>query len=172
MFKLVVLSVLFALSAASPSLVSTHAVLPAAVSHQSRTDIISEPVVAAYAAPAVVKAAPVVAAAYAAPALAIPAATSHTYRTDVISKPVVATYAAAAPVVAETIVKAAPAYAAYAAPAVSYAAPAVSYAAPAVAYAAPAATSHTYRTDVINKPLIASTYATHALPYAYAYKSW
>ncbi|KAJ8958167.1 hypothetical protein NQ318_006106 [Aromia moschata] len=118
--------------------------VPAAVSSSFRTDVISKPVVAAYAAPAVV-AAPVVqktvvaAAPVVAPApVAIPAAVSSSYRTDVInSRPVVAAYAApvfqktvVAPVVQKTVVAAAP-------------------------VAVPAAVSSSYRSDVINSHSLA-----------------
>nr|XP_023023138.1 cuticle protein 38-like [Leptinotarsa decemlineata] len=97
MFKLVVLSALVAVAVAKPSGLAHSAlayssplveVVPGAVSHSYRSDVISKPVVAAYAAPAVV-AAPVVQ-----KVLAVPAAVSHSYRSDVISKPVVAAYAA------------------------------------------------------------------------------
>ncbi|XP_018322808.1 larval/pupal cuticle protein H1C-like [Agrilus planipennis] len=109
MFKLVVLSVFLAVAAARPGFlhgevaVAAPAVsIPSAVSHQSRTDIISSPVVATYAAP--VHAAPAVAVeayaapahfAYAAPApIALPSAVSSQYRYDVHNKPLVAAYAA------------------------------------------------------------------------------
>lgn len=87
MSKLVVLLALFALSAAAPKpgLVASYAV-PAAVSHQYRTDVIGGPVVAAYAAAPVVAAAPA--------AVAVPAAVSHQSRVDVI-RPVAATLYAA-----------------------------------------------------------------------------
>lgn len=90
MLKLVVLSALVsvALAAPKPSLLAPYAV-PAAVSHQYRTDVIGGPVVAGYAAAAL----PAVAA-YAAPAVAVPAAVSHQSRVDVI-RPVAATVYAA-----------------------------------------------------------------------------
>lgn len=100
MFKLVVLSALLAVVAAKPGFLHAPAVayaapavaVPAAVSHQYRTDVISKPIVATYAAAPVVHAAPALA--YAAPAVALPAAVSHQSRVDVYSKPVFAAYAA------------------------------------------------------------------------------
>lgn len=147
MYKLVVLSALFAvafaapkpghLAAAAPLAYAAPAVaLPAAVSHQSRVDVYSKPVVTAYAAAPAVAAysAPAVAAysapaiaAYSAPAVALPAAVSHQSRVDYVSKPLVAAYAAPA------------AYAAYAAPAAYAAAPAPLAYAGHYGYAAPAA---------------------------------
>lgn len=100
MFKLVVLSALLAVVAAKPGYLhapvayAAPVAVPAAVSHQYRTDVISKPVVAAYHAAPVAYAAPAVA--YAAPAVAYPAAVSHQSRVDVYSKPVIASYAAPA----------------------------------------------------------------------------
>ncbi|KAG5878036.1 hypothetical protein JTB14_014215 [Gonioctena quinquepunctata] len=97
MFKLVVLFALVAVAVAKPSglalvapAVTAYAapvlqVVPGAVSHSYRSDVIRKPVVTAYTAPAVV-AAPI----------ALPAAVSHSYRSDVISKPWVASYSAPA----------------------------------------------------------------------------
>lgn len=112
MFKLVVLSALFAAVAAKPSGIAPVAyaapavAIPAAVSSQYRTDVISKPIVATYAAapavayaapaPAVAYAAPAPAVAYAAPAVAVPAAVSHQSRVDVYSKPLITTYSAPA----------------------------------------------------------------------------
>lgn len=154
MFKLVVLSVLLAVAAAKPSYTHGAFAIPAAVSHQSRVDVISKPVVAAYAA------APVVAAAPALAYSAVPAAVSHQSRVDVISKPAVLSTYAAAPLVAQTYVKSAPYVAA----------------APALAYSSlPAAVSHQSRVDVIN-PSYVSAYAaapvlSHTAPLVSAYSS-
>ncbi|EFA00232.1 cuticle protein 19.8 precursor [Tribolium castaneum] len=79
MFKLVVLSALVAIVAAkpggllgysayAPAVVAAPAVaVPAAVSHQYRTDVISKPVVATYAAPIVQKTVVAAPAVYSAP---------------------------------------------------------------------------------------------------------
>lgn len=83
MFKLVVLlSAVAAVAFAAPK-PGFLAAVPAAVSHQYRTDVISRPLVAAYAA---------------APVVAVPAAVSHQSRVDVIRP--VATTVYAAPVYA------------------------------------------------------------------------
>ncbi|XP_017775465.1 PREDICTED: pupal cuticle protein C1B-like [Nicrophorus vespilloides] len=134
MFKFIVLSAFLAI--ANAGVLHSAYSIPTAVSHQSRTDIVSKPVVApvvaAYTAPVVntVAAAPVdytSSIAYTAPvvktvaaapvaytaAAAIPTAVSHQSRTDFVNKPVFAAYSA--PVVAAAYT--APiANAAYAAP--------------------------------------------------------
>lgn len=88
MFKLVVLSVLVAVACAAPAPGFLHGALaysaplayPAAVSHQSRVDVHSSPLITTYAAPAVV--APAVHAV--APVVhALPAAVSHQARYDI-----------------------------------------------------------------------------------------
>ncbi|CAH1964066.1 unnamed protein product [Acanthoscelides obtectus] len=109
MFKLVVLSALLAIACAKPSGVAHLAytapavvAAPAAVSHTYRSDVISEPVVAAYSAPVVAHhahyaAAPVVT------AHAAPIVTAHAapYAAHVLDAHVAAPwgYAAAAPIV-------------------------------------------------------------------------
>lgn len=99
MFKLVVLSCLFAACLAAPGLLGYgHHVLPSAVSHQSRVDVHSAPVLTAYAAPEVYHAAPVLTA-YAAPAVyAAPAAVSHQSRYDVHRSAAVLTSVHALPI--------------------------------------------------------------------------
>lgn len=103
MFKLVVLFALVAVAVAKPSLglgysafVAPVAALPSAVTHTYRADIISKPVVTAYAAAPAFVSAPIIAKSYVAAPLAVPAAISHTYRRDFASKPVIAAYAAPA----------------------------------------------------------------------------
>lgn len=104
MFKLVVLFALVAVAVAKPShlglayssIVAPVAAVPASVSHTFRSDLISKPVLTAYAAAPAVVAAPLLHRTVVAAPLAVPAAVSHSYRSDVISKPLVATYAAPA----------------------------------------------------------------------------
>ncbi|XP_044270265.1 pupal cuticle protein C1B-like [Tribolium madens] len=73
MFKLVVLSALVAIVAAKPggllgySAYAPAVAVPAAVSHQYRTDVISKPVIATYAAPIVQKTVVAAPAVYSAP---------------------------------------------------------------------------------------------------------
>lgn len=151
MFKLVVLSALLAIAAAKPSFYHDAVAVPAAVSHQSRVDVYSKPLVTAYSAP-LVATAPVLASPK---VVALPAAVSHQSRVDVIdSHPVVSTKLVAAPEI-------------------SYVAPSVSYAAPALTYSAPTAVSHQSRVDVINKavvagPVYASRYVAPVVSSAYA----
>lgn len=92
MFKLVVLFALLAIVAAAPSGIITYQSVPSAVSHQSRVDVISGPIIAsAYAVPAVQQ----IHAVHAVPeviAYEIPSAVSHQSRVDVINKPVITGY--------------------------------------------------------------------------------
>lgn len=92
MFKLFVLLVVVAAVAAKPGLlhaplVAAPLAVPAAVSHTSRVDVHSSPLVVAHAAPLIAAAAPL--------HYAVPAATSYTSRVDLHSAPVVAAYAPA-----------------------------------------------------------------------------
>lgn len=171
MYKLVVLSVLFAAVAAKPSLYhGAYAALPAAVSHQARVDYISKPVVTAYTAP-IVATAPVVSA-------ALPAAVSHQSRVDIINK---AAYVETAPVIATANLVHAPAIAYTAPAAVSHqsrvdvinkavvASPVVVKTSPIIApaVALPAAVSHQSRVDYINKPAV---YAAYTAPLTLGYQ--
>lgn len=103
MFKLVVFLALVAVAAAKPSIglgysavVAPVVAVPPAVSHTYRADVISKPVLAAYAAAPAFVSAPIIEKSYVAAPLAVPAAVSHTYRRDFVSKPVIAAYAAPA----------------------------------------------------------------------------
>ncbi|CAB3251460.1 unnamed protein product [Arctia plantaginis] len=139
---------------------------PAAVSHQSRVDVISSPSIATlatHAAPVVAHASPLLAYsglgyaghghylhkrslghfAYAAPAvIAAPAAVSHQSRLDVISSPAVVSHAVAAPVL-------------------NHAAPIITV--------APAAVSHQSRVDVRTSPAIVSHASVASIGHAALY---
>ncbi|KAG7296113.1 hypothetical protein JYU34_021209 [Plutella xylostella] len=109
---------------------------PAAVSHQSRVDVVSSPAVAhvAYSAPHVAYAAPV--------HYAAPAAVSHQSRVDVHSSPAVVAYAAA------------PLHNAYSHGYYGHYLKKRSLALAPVAYAAPSAVSHQSRVDVVSSPAV------------------
>ncbi|XP_075979072.1 uncharacterized protein LOC142978485 [Anticarsia gemmatalis] len=145
---------------------------PAAVSHQSRVDVISSPAVVSHAvaAPVIAHAAPVVAVA--------PAAVSHQSRVDVRTSPAVVAHSVVAPIAHAAVVPAAySAHSALVAPvygAHAYAHGAYShllkkrslahFVAP-VVHTVPAAVSHQSRVDVISKPAVV---ATHIAPAVYS----
>ncbi|KAG6442254.1 cuticle protein 16.5 [Manduca sexta] len=140
---------------------SVPAIAPAAVSHQSRVDVISSPAVVSH-----VVAAPVVAHAVAAPVVAhaiAPAAVSHQSRVDVRVSPAVVAHA---PVAVSHAVVAGPVYGVHA---LSHGhllkkRSLAAVVAP-VVHAVPAAVSHQSRVDVISEPAVVA----HAAPVAVAH---
>lgn len=137
---------------------------PAAVSHQSRLDVISSPAIVSHAvtAPVLTHAAPVVALA--------PAAVSHQSRVDVRTSPAIVSHASVAPIGHAALYSGhsawvAPAYGAHTGYGYAHLLKKRSLAhfeAP-VVHTLPSAVSHQSRVDVISKPAVISTHITPAV---------
>ncbi|KAG5878040.1 hypothetical protein JTB14_014219 [Gonioctena quinquepunctata] len=153
MFKLVVLSALVAVAVAKPSGLAVVApaftsytapalgLVPGAVSHSYRSDVISKPVVTSYAAPAVVAAAPVLEKVWA--PVAAPAAVSHSYRSDLLQLQS-AKYRSDSSANLLWLPF----------PSLVASAPILEKVEPVAAVAAPAAVSQSYRSDIISEPVV------------------